>query len=352
MQNEVKTCSKCGKTKPLNEFTFEKRSGNYLNYCLECHKQYHKEYYERRKAQNANKVVRIDPNATKRCIKCGVEKPLTEFSVDKANGKLVNTCKDCKALTTKQNYLKNRDKRLAYAQEYREVNRERLDKYFATYRAENAEQRREYSRQYNKDHRDEISIKRRAYRQAHKNEFRERDKRYAETHKEQIAKRYKEWAKANAERLAEYNKQYRKANAEAIGEKRRLKDKENRPHINAYIKNKRATDPLFKLSTQVRGLIRISLKNRGYGKDTHTYDILGCNYETLWQHLKKSWLDNYGTEWNGEPYHIDHIIPLATANTEQEVKDLCYYKNLQLLKPKDNLAKNKYLDWQLDKKND
>lgn len=352
MYNEVKTCSKCGKTKPLNEFTFEKRSGNYLNYCLECHKQYHKEYYERRKAQNANKVVRIDPNATKRCIKCGVEKPLTEFSVDKANSKFVNTCKACKTVVSRQNYLDNKEKRQIYDKKYREKNKDKIDTYQASYRLSHAEQRREYSRHYNEDHQDEIKVKRKAYRQAHKDEFRERDKKYAETHKEQIAKRYKEWAKANAERLAEYNKQYRKANAEAISEKRRLKDKENRPRINAYIKNKRATDPLFKLSTQVRGLIRISLKNRGYGKDTHTYDILGCDYETLWQHLKKSWLDNYGTEWNGEPYHIDHIIPLATANTEQEVKDLCYYKNLQLLKPKDNLVKNKYLDWQLDKKND
>lgn len=286
-------------------------------------------------------------NEVKTCIKCHETKPLSEFTFDRRTNKHINTCKACKVLIAKQNYLKNKEKRQAYAKEYREANKEKIDAYQANYRAENAEQRREYSRQYNRDHQDEIKVKRKAYRQAHKDEFRERDKQYAETHKEQIAKRYKEWAKANAERLAEYSKQYRKANAEAISEKKRLKDKENRPRINAYIKNKRATDPLFKLSTQVRGLIRISLKNRGYGKDTHTYDILGCDYETLWQHLKKSWLDNYGTEWNGEPYHIDHIIPLATAKTEQEVKDLCYYKNLQMLKPRDNLVKNKYLNWQL-----
>ena len=288
----------------------------------------------------------------KTCIKCGIEKPLSEFSFDKRTGKYINTCKACKVLIAKQNYLKNKEKRQAYAKEYQEANKEKIDAYQANYRAENAEQRREYSRQYNRDHQDEIKVKRKAYRQAHKDEFRERDKQYAETHKEQIAKRYKEWAKANAERLAEYSKQYRKANAEAISEKRRLKDKENRPRINAYIKNKRATDPLFKLSTQARGLIRISLKKRGYGKDTHTYDILGCDYNTLWEHLKKTWKENYGTEWNGEDYHIDHIIPLATAKTEQEVKDLCYYKNLQLLKPRDNLVKNKSLEWELPKGGD
>jgi hypothetical protein len=35
-----------------------------------------------------------------------------------------------------------------------------------------------------------------------------------------------------------------------------------------------------------------------------------------------SW-DNLG-EW-----HIDHIIPLASANTEKEMIDLCHYTNLQ-----------------------
>ena len=137
---------------------------------------------------------------------------------------------------------------------------------------------------------------------------------------------------------------YIKAKAQAYG-------KAHRKERTQYYLHKREVDPLFKLSTQVRGLIRISLKKNGYGKDTHTYEILGCDYETLWRHLKQTWLENYGQEWDGEDYHIDHIIPLATAKTKQEIKDLCYYENLQLLKPKDNFVKNKYLDWQLDKDN-
>ncbi|MBQ3325998.1 hypothetical protein IJG79_02535 [Candidatus Saccharibacteria bacterium] len=352
MKNEVRTCNKCGKTKPLDEFVFEKRSGDYLNTCLECHKQYHKEYYERLKAKNAGKKVVVDPSKTKKCIKCGMEKPQTEFGIDKANAKIMNVCKACKALTTKQYYLGNKDKIIAYAREYREANKEKIDTYMANYRKEHAEERRAYSRQYELDHPDEVRARRKAYRQAHKDEFRERDKRYSETHKKQIAKRYKEWAKEHAGQLAEYNKKYRKENAEEISKKRQEYDKRNRKRITQYYINKRNTDPLFRLSTQIRNLINKSLKNRGYGKDTHTYEILGCDYETLWEHLKQTWLDNYGTEWDGEDYHIDHIIPLATAKTRQEVIDLCYYENLQLLKPKDNLVKNKSLDWQLDPKSE
>ena len=89
----------------------------------------------------------------------------------------------------------------------------------------------------------------------------------------------------------------------------------------------------------------MALISRGYPKNTHTYEIIGCDYNTLWEHLKDSWLKNYGTEWNGEEYHIDHIVPLATARTEQDVIRLCHYTNLQMLKPEDNLEKRDKLDW-------
>ena len=48
--------------------------------------------------------------------------------------------------------------------------------------------------------------------------------------------------------------------------------------------------------------------------------------------------------------HIDHIIPLCTVNTKEEIIKLCHYSNLQLLKAKDNLEKKDKLEWEL--KND
>ena len=328
--------------KNIDEFVFEKRTNKYLNTCLDCNLKYHQEYYKKRKEANAKKITNLNLDEIKVCIKCKKEKSLKDFSFDKANGKFVNICKECKAAATRKYYENHREECLQYHQNYRETHKEELNEYFAEYRKENAEKRNEYSKQYNRENKEQIRIRNKKYREDHKEEFKKRDREYAIKHKDEIAERYKKWAKEHSEQLAEYNKKYRKENAEEISNKRKKYSKEHRKEITKYYLNKRETDPLFKMSTQVRGLIRISLKKNGYSKNTSTYDILGCDYQTLMAHLKESWLNNYGTEWNGEPYHIDHIIPLATAKTEQEIIDLCYYKNLQMLKPHDNLVKNKY----------
>ena len=38
-------------------------------------------------------------------------------------------------------------------------------------------------------------------------------------------------------------------------------------------------------------------------------------------------------------WHIDHIIPLSSAKNEDELKKLCYYKNLQPLWALENILK-------------
>ena len=58
-----------------------------------------------------------------------------------------------------------------------------------------------------------------------------------------------------------------------------------------------------------------------------------------------TWHENYGSEYNGEKCEIDHIYPLADAESEKEVIELCHYSNLQLLSSSDNLDKRDKKDW-------
>jgi hypothetical protein len=103
-------------------------------------------------------------------------------------------------------------------------------------------------------------------------------------------------------------------------------------------KERLKTDPLFKLSCNVRTLVRESIK-RGYTKKSKkTEEILGCNFEDLKQYFENlfepwmSW-ENYG-KYNGDlnyGWDIDHIIPLRVGKSDEEILKLNHYTNLQPL---------------------
>ncbi len=99
-----------------------------------------------------------------------------------------------------------------------------------------------------------------------------------------------------------------------------------------------ANDPLFKLSHNIRCRITSSFKNKSYNKNSRTPKILGCSFDELKSYLElkfESWMtwNNQGL-YNGElnyGWDIDHKIPLASAETEEELLKLNHYTNLQPL---------------------
>ena len=81
-----------------------------------------------------------------------------------------------------------------------------------------------------------------------------------------------------------------------------------------------------------------------YQKKNKTFDIVGCSPEFLKEYFEKQFTEGMSWELMGQHIHIDHIIPLSSANTEEEMYELCHYTNLQPLWAKDNLKKgNKIL---------
>ncbi len=243
---------------------------------------------------------------TKICKVCGEEKPLDEFRIRGDSGKRRNECKSCLS---------------EYLKKYRSKNKQRISelnkKWYENHKEEQAEYRRRYEkehlaeyRRYNKKHRDNMTPEQ-------KERVRVRDRRYRNARKNDLeyVKRRRVWSRESAKR--------------------------RRKKITAHEENRKKIDPVFKLKKQIRNEIRMSFNRRGFRKSERTEKVVGCSLQELYNHLCETYLIRYGEQYNGNrPVHIDHIIPLANAHTEEEVKKLCRWENLQLLTAKDNLAKS------------
>lgn len=82
----------------------------------------------------------------------------------------------------------------------------------------------------------------------------------------------------------------------------------------------------------------------GYSKRSKTTDLLGCDFKQLKSHLESKFTN--GMNWdNYGKWHIDHIIPIASAKTEDEIVALNHYTNLQPLWAEDNIRKGAKLDF-------
>lgn len=134
---------------------------------------------------------------------------------------------------------------------------------------------------------------------------------------------------------------YREKNRELVNESAR---KSRKKYKEKYRKNERDryhSDPVYRLKALLRTNVWRYIINK-QGKRTE--DILGETFDNVRRHLEIQFVD--GMSWNnfGE-WHIDHIIPLSSAKTEEEVFKLNHYTNLQPLWAKDNLSKGSKLDW-------
>lgn len=137
------------------------------------------------------------------------------------------------------------------------------------------------------------------------------------------------------------NKAYQEKNIDHLKGYRKKYGKTNRERINNYQRNKMRTDSIYKLKHQVRNLLYDSFRRKGKREPQKAENILGCSIDYFIDYLLNTFEQRYGYSYNyNEPVHIDHKIPLATAKNEDNIIKLCNYKNLQLLKAKDNLCKS------------
>lgn len=163
----------------------------------------------------------------------------------------------------------------------------------------------------------------------------------------------KKWKEENKDRIEDYTKKYRKENYERLNQKRKEWRERNKDNINKNRILRKEKDPIYKLSETIRPRISVAFKSKGYTKKSKTYKLLGEEYSNVKKFLESKFDSNMSWDNHGE-WHIDHIIPLASAESEAELIALCHYKNLQPLWATENQSKNddynledkrKYLEW-------
>lgn len=219
----------------------------------------------------------------KTCIKCGIEKDISEFHFRTDSGKYRNECYDCGKEYNKIKYKNNRE-------EIRKATRAR--------NKENPIPNRERVKKWKEENPDKVRIN---------------HKRYYARHKKEIL-----------ERRRDTHRKYRKNNPDKV-RKWRLKDNS-------------------KLSTRVSNNLRSRLRTalKGNYKSGSAVRDLGCAIDEFRKYIEGLWTPGMSWENYGKfGWHIDHIVPLSSfdlTDREQFLK-ACHYTNLQPLWAEDNLKK-------------
>jgi hypothetical protein len=146
------------------------------------------------------------------------------------------------------------------------------------------------------------------------------------------------WRKENPEKYKEETKKYYERTKDVQNKKKKVWIEKNREKYNKYWTNRKKEDILFKLLTGERSRLWNYLKKNNLKKKSKTFDIVGCTPQELKEHLEKQFVEGMSWENRGE-WNIDHIIPLASAKTEEELLKLFHYNNLQPLWKIDNIKK-------------
>ena len=177
----------------------------------------------------------------------------------------------------------------------------------------------------------------------------------------------KEWRERNKEHVKEYeanrlakrkadpekDKAFRaqqKATADKPENKARKKINDaksfqlRKPHYNEWVRNRKKTNPQFKLSVLLRNRLLSILKSQGIKKTESAMELLGCTVEVLREHLESTFKP--GMTWENhsfEGWHIDHIKAIANFDLEdlEQRKKCFHYTNLQAMWAKENMKKGK-----------
>tara|TARA_R110002020_G_scaffold463285_1_gene683292 strand:- start:8 stop:1003 length:996 start_codon:yes stop_codon:yes gene_type:complete len=300
-------------------------------------------------------IVKSAKQKGKTCSKCKETKSSSEFYKNNAspNG-LCSICKPCKRSQSLCTYEKNKEKVKRRTNAYYQKNKEEIGIRNRAWYDKNKEKVKTHRHAYYEKNKEEISRRNKVWHEKNKKKNNLKSKAYYEKNKEKLVANSKIWNEKNKEKVKIYRKGWLEDNKERLTAKAKVYYKKNKKRIRAHHKiyveknkdrlnaSSRAkrkkryqTEPLFKLTVNVRNLINSAIKDKGYTKRSKASEILGCTFEFFLSYLKKQLEE--GMSLNDT--HLDHIVPLNLGETEEEIIALNHYSNFRPLPGKENLSK-------------
>lgn len=157
----------------------------------------------------------------------------------------------------------------------------------------------------------------RKYNSENRSKKKESALKYYYKNKDVVDSNSKKWRLSNKEYFIEYQSKYRKERVKY--------------------------DIVYVLSQKVRKLISNSFLRNKFSKNIKTSEILGCSFEEFKLHLEskfENWMswENRGI-YNGDfnyGWDIDHIVPISSAKSEDDIIKLNHFTNLRPLCSKIN----------------
>ncbi|WP_200934175.1 hypothetical protein [Massilia sp. Leaf139] len=110
----------------------------------------------------------------------------------------------------------------------------------------------------------------------------------------------------------------------------KAKEYNARPSVRSRLLQRLKTDAPFRVRWNISSLLRMTLKKHGHKKRSGLQDILGCSIEDFRTHITKQFLE--GMTWsNYGEWEFDHIVPLSSAKTSEDVVALFHHTNIRPL---------------------
>lgn len=159
-------------------------------------------------------------------------------------------------------------------------------------------------------------------------------------------KKQKEYRTNNLQLIISKEKQNRIKNGNKIREREKKSKKNNRSTTNKNVRRKRKENAIFRLKETIRSSIKKYFKKNNHKKTSKTVEILGCTFDFFKLYIESKfepWMNwnNHGPRNLGKlTWELDHIIPISSAKTKEDIIRLNHYTNFQPLESWENLRKS------------